>query len=325
MHTLRFIAKSLVPIILFILGITGCLLITDATSTPSVTHTAVQNFATATIAKTPPVISTITKTPLPTPTWTPHPALGKEQLADAFLKIFRANDECKLPCVWGIAPGKTSWQSVHEKLSPLGQIGGPFGRPPIERYDVEIFLPRELNPYDLSEQGISSAIGPDIWVENNVVVALAMFNSYWIKEGFDYSLSGFLNLLGEPQEIWLNVVLETSNDQPYYYMDLYYPNRGVLISFNGLIQMTNSEYHICPQDIFSWSNIPPATYTWIPNINVSYDDIRYEIFNNIVDWNKEDFLPIERWSPEFNSKRFFEIYKDNNATNCIRVVDTNGK
>jgi len=71
-----------------------------------------------------------TKKPTPTatllPAWvfTPVPTLGMEQARERLLELLSGQANCRLPCLWGITPGKSTLQDVRPVVEPLRILAG---------------------------------------------------------------------------------------------------------------------------------------------------------------------------------------------------------
>ena len=53
-----------------------------------------------------------------TPSPTSYPRLSREEAKPRIIEMLQTNAGCRLPCWWGITPGKTRWEEVHALLSP---------------------------------------------------------------------------------------------------------------------------------------------------------------------------------------------------------------
>ena len=80
-----------------------------------------------TLEPTPTLTSTLTSTPIPSPTATPFTAapvtpvptwLPQEQEA-YLLDLIETNKHCKLPCLFGIQPGISTWEAIRSLEAPL--------------------------------------------------------------------------------------------------------------------------------------------------------------------------------------------------------------
>lgn len=87
-------------------------------SSPTVTPTAFPT-QTSTITTTPTAKPSATTTPTPTQTRTPEiTPLPTEQVQAWIKEQMKTNPSCRLPCWWGITPGKTTWIEAQAFLAP---------------------------------------------------------------------------------------------------------------------------------------------------------------------------------------------------------------
>lgn len=68
---------------------------------------------------TPTLIPSRTSTITQIPSFTPLPTLSQNIAKQKIYKLVRDNGGCRLPCWWGINPGKTSWNEAHQFLSSI--------------------------------------------------------------------------------------------------------------------------------------------------------------------------------------------------------------
>jgi hypothetical protein len=225
--------------------------------------------------------------------------------------LYEGNGDCQLPCYWNIVPGETLWQDASAFLSLVGEIHGPGGTPKIPSYGV-VF----------SEKIEKPIIGfmPIFWVENGVVKAIGI-NSSWVSRNFDYSLAGLLQSFGVPEEIWIRPIAESSDDQPYYYLVLLYPSRGILINVLGNAERQDQHLVVCPQDIFSRSPFPPQLLLWNPKVQVTFDQFGKQLIDDDLGWVMNEYRPLQEVSTDkLTSMDFYEIYSVQNTKTCVSVL-----
>ena len=113
---MKWIRKS-VFLILIVTVIVAC-----DVSTPVSINTATSSSLTATLSST---TAMVVNTPSFTPTFTPTttftptpiptdlPTLSPEEAQATVLRLLSQSDACKLPCWWGVIPGKMKWEEVY--------------------------------------------------------------------------------------------------------------------------------------------------------------------------------------------------------------------
>jgi hypothetical protein len=191
---------------------------------------------------TPPAKKIPTPTPSATITATSIPTLSVDDARARLLELLATNGNCHLPCLWGITPGKSTFDDAREILTPLSSLSST------------IFLNSS------SSGGISSS-----YIENNIEIYSSMsfltypeseivnsisFHLFSLKrtgEGFEhvfdtslfrerasaYMLPHLLSELGIPASILIQTLagLPSRDGVEGFYLILLYPDQGVLIYY----------------------------------------------------------------------------------------------
>ncbi len=97
--------------ILFCISIAGC---TNTSNTSPVISVPTRTSISITETPIPP-----TQTITPTSTPTIIPTLSVDDARKRLLELLATNGDCRLPCLWGISPGKSSYQEARNILMPL--------------------------------------------------------------------------------------------------------------------------------------------------------------------------------------------------------------
>jgi hypothetical protein len=105
-------------LLLFMTMIAGCAQSTEKAATPDYPATSVSKMETI----TPTLAPIVTDTPTPTTTPTAIPTLSVEEAGKRLLDLLSNNGGCRLPCLWGITPGKSAPQDAQTLWSPLSGI-----------------------------------------------------------------------------------------------------------------------------------------------------------------------------------------------------------
>lgn len=252
---------------------------------PSVTPTS-------TITPTPTKIATPTRTP----TWTPIPTLHSEEAFQKILDLYANNGGCQLPCWWGITPGVTTWREAREILGPLGSVQGPFTKTGnIEKYDTSFVVPETIDTTGLG------FFETDFWVEDGIVKAIST-NSSWIGKKFDYSLPGILKTLGMPDEVWMEIITDTTYT-PHYDIKLFYSERGLQFGASDDAIIRGSKLLICPQK-FKRGKFPPGILLWSPSKEVTFKNLDQTVLGGVTNSDMEDFYRLEDFTDEFDPSSF---------------------
>lgn len=112
-------------LLLFVTMITGCTQTTESTIISSATAPVL--LVSASPTETMPPTLTPTATGIPTPAFTPTtvPTLPAEDARKRLLELLATNEDCRLPCLWGITPGKSNYHEARNILMPLSSIAIP--------------------------------------------------------------------------------------------------------------------------------------------------------------------------------------------------------
>jgi hypothetical protein len=94
--------------VLVLLALAGC-----TSMPPIVIPTATPTF---TLTPSP------TYTPIPSATPTLIPTLSVKDAQIKLLGLLATNGGCRLPCLWGITPGKSNYQEAQNVLKPLSGV-----------------------------------------------------------------------------------------------------------------------------------------------------------------------------------------------------------
>ncbi len=300
--------------LLFVIALNGCA--TSETPVPSLTDTSLPptdtpiptNTSSPTVMLSPShtPTSTITRTPWPTIpiTFTPLPTIPPDEALKIILAIYENNGGCELPCWWGITPGETSWQEVHERFSPLLRIGGPF----LQRGAHYSFLLDVPNNVDPSGYGFFSA---NLYFEGDIIQEIIV-RALLVTPYFDDSMSGLLAKFGKPAEIWLAVDLETVDFIPSYWLVLFYPQHGITVSMLSSAEKTDNAISLCPQRIYGFNSLRPGLILWPPQEPRSFKEFYY------LD-NPEDYFLLEEYPTDMDTQTYYETYLDPDTEACFEI------
>lgn len=272
------------------------------TSSPTLTKTA-------TASRTP----TVTASPTNTATWTPVPTLHPDEALEEVLKLYADNGGCELPCWWGITPGETTWEATHQLLAPLGIIAeGASSRNGVVIFSTEFIVPKRINP--------RGYLGSAIWVKDGVVIAISLGGNR-VMDGFDYSLAGLLEMFGQPEEIWLEIHPKSSDDKPYYYLQLFYPTLGIKIgSQRGFAQVREDVITLCPAEFSDYSKVSLGFLLWSSTETVDFKEIDKVLLDDLIPWHPDKYQLLEDLTTDIDNAAFYETYVNPNTNDCFDVA-----
>ena len=224
---------------------------------------------------------------------------------EQILWLYETNNNCQLPCWWGIVPGQTEWQVAEDFLNRFDKNIYRASSPPEGMYySVSIPLPLEIFIEEQTELSVLA--------QNNIIEIIDTRVSIGdTPPGYltQYELSVFLTTYGQPSEVWLSTHSSPfEHDELPFSVALLYRDQGIvaLYSDNGIKQ--GDMIHGCPQH-----NPATALSLWSPAQNITLEGVisGFAVFNR-------DFLPLEE-STEINAVTFYEVFKVPDNTTCLET------
>ena len=228
-------------------------------------------------------------------------------------KKFINNGNCDLPCYWGITPGVTSWEEASIIFSSIGIIYGPGGSKNVLSY----------GPFFKDMQEKFQEMLPDFRVRDGIVIAI-LTNSSWVSKNFDYTLSGLLVKFGIPEEIWVEAINTSLDNQPYYNLVLWYPSKGIYFELNGNASIDKEFLSICPQKMITREPYLPWLVLWNPNEKVNFKQFGPIFLEDETGWNRDWYEEFDKISVDhLTNEDFYDIYTDPDTDTCITVIPKN--
>jgi hypothetical protein len=247
-----------------------------------------------------------TNTPQPTmtipSTWTPLPTLEATAAVLYVEDLLQTNAGCKLPCWWGITPGKTTWLEANQFLESFSLLQGINGNPNDSAYASFII------PYPESMGSISHAYG----IKNGIVYEiLDLYNS---NITINYNLVDMLNNYGQPDDILISAYYEPRHSDYMDVVAIFYLQQGILVIYydngGGLV---GDKIQVCPQN---------ATYPylnlWAPSLNLSLEDA---ISRYLDTRNWPAYQDIQE-AAGMNVESFYLTFKEPNNESCLELSPT---
>lgn len=248
---------------------------------------------------TAPTFSPPTWTPRPTlsPTWTPRPTLSPDSVRALITGLLSNNGGCRLPCWWGITPGRTTWQEARsflETMSPeiIVLRDGAYG------------ITYENLPLSLSDSGVG---GATVHVDQGIVQT--------IRTAVYYPLEQVLQEYGKPNEIWVYADTQTINRYIPYTIALFYQDHGFLAVYEGTAEK-EKRVEICPRRI---DGIQSPWFLWNPALPVSFTEAGRTVLLFVDKPSEGPFRPLQDVS-ELDVDTFFNIYvSPENSDYCFET------
>ncbi len=254
-------------------------------------------------------ISTFTPTISETtePAYTHYATFAPDESRRIVVDLLKG-DYCALPCWWGFVPGFTKWQEVEQFLSPLAVSISP----PTEKYHYgSVVLPV---PEEIAEKGIIS----QRYIVKNGILQMIYTEIGNIQE---YSLSSILIELGMPSEIRINkLTFYTAGWWAVKWIDydLFYPEKGVLVTLNASAEIKEETIIGCPEGQSYASLI-----IWLPDDRTYFDILNNrDLFTGAHDNSPENFPNLDELT-NMTVSEFYETYINPKANDCFTTDKNN--
>jgi len=238
--------------------------------------------ARSTAGITTPKIIALTLTPIVTDTLTPAttlpaiPTLSAESAGERLLDLLSNNGGCRLPCLWGITPGKSTYQEAQILWSPLSGISSHIlALPPYFTLDEGAVRPAYVEGdlmlntearYQSNDQ-IVGHISFSAREQQKFVPStggqglLSIFDSTDFGKRIEYySLAHLLSEQGVPG----SVILMTSGPPIYatvggFEIVVSYPEQGIWVRYTTQVQLlSNGKMRGCPANAHIEMDLYPA-------------------------------------------------------------------
>lgn len=229
-------------------------------------------------------------------TITPRPTLTENEAKRLVRELLEDNAGCRLPCWWGITPGKTTWAEARHFLESFAVYVGETGI-------VRVPLP---SPY-----GDAAYMEQEYFINDGIVEYIHVYN---YNLASNYYLPKFLETYGEPSEIWIQAFSQAEIGQWNFTFDLFYIDKGILIEYGVATPIGDVEVNNKLRNCLKGAD-SPFIYLWAPEKQISFDEA------------KRKFLDT-RWLPEpkplldatgMDVKTFYETFKNPNTDACLET------
>lgn len=240
----------------FTVFVSSCVQSAEHAATPFPTEKALSLGSTATSLPsfTPlPIASAI-----PTSTPTMISALPVEEAQRILLDFLATNGDCRLPCLWGITIGKSSYQDVRAILMPLSSLSHSVF---LDSPELGGIIPRYIE----GELEIYAAIGfttnPSDEIVNHVTFNTEahrlvkkggyedIFDSNFFGETVQvYALPNILSEQGVPSSVMVATFGAplTRGGTGGFDILLLYPDQGILVNYTAQMQLVGANVRGCP-------------------------------------------------------------------------------
>ena len=238
-------------------------------------------------------------TPLPTNTLPPLPTLSPEEAMAEVQRLYETNNDCLLPCWWGIVPGQTDWITAKRFFESFSQITEPFAPPTEPLWGVYIYLPtKEISaPHHYRIYG-------DIIIEMEGYIQMTPL----------FDPTTILATYGPPSEVRV-----AGGDNLFFF----YPEQGFLLQYeltdaNGVTnenrEVINGVLHSC--------FVKPTTYlvVWSPADTFTFSE-RLEQTTHFNYYEDVPGLPLEE-ATGMTIDTFYQTFQNAEPPLCLDTPES---
>lgn len=299
--------------------VSSCMQSNASVATPSEATSTIISSMTPVLSVTP----APTDSPVPVPTATNVPTLPVEDAQARLLDLLANNGGCRLPCLWGIVPGKSSFQEARAILVPLSSLSHSVYLNPPGLGDI---MPRYIE----GELEIYTRVGFLTNPAHNIVYRVAfnaeahmLLKDGGYEESFDsrffgekigaYILSQVLTEQGIPSSVMISTSGGplTRGGQGGFDILLLYPHQGILVNYTTQLNFVGSNVRGCPVN----AHVEMELYPPGPS------DLFFESLQQ-TDWavKMKGYKPLEEVT-SMSVEKFYQTFREPTAE-CIETPAT---
>lgn len=292
---------TIVSILLFALLISGCGVSPSAAVTEETTATP-----------QPTATSTLTPTASPAATETPMPTLTSDERLLQVREWLVTNAGCKLPCWWGIEPGKVSWNEVSEFLSRIGAKSGV--------YEESGIIIHETAGFDFDQEHVFNRVS---FAETDALITAVIINGSGFNDSpnfknawASFSPEMIIAEYGVPTRVWVWSRSSVHEGSPGptmpYSIWFFYDHLGILVRYSGQVKY-ESIYTMCPA-FSKLGNLSDDMDIFLqaPEANTPLEDLP------TVKYNAKDAIPLAE-AADINPSEFYDLFTKPGVEPCFET------
>jgi hypothetical protein len=251
---------ALLILILIMIVVSGCARSNEDLAIPS---SATSAPATNTMMFTP--SPTITQTPVFTPTYVP--TLPVEQAKVRLLELLSNNANCRLPCILGITPGKSSYTEARDIFLPFSSIS------------ISMKVSDDTSPNSVwltYDEGNSRTFTQLSYLyPSNGIISRILFKAGEYKDTVEarspiydsqvfgerlrpYMLSGILSEFGKPALVVVHTSGKQITGSGGFEILLLYPDDGIFVRYTTQMETLGTNARGCPANAQVELNLYPS-------------------------------------------------------------------
>ncbi|MCB9422831.1 MAG: hypothetical protein H6667_23735 [Ardenticatenaceae bacterium] len=242
--------------------------------------------------------ATIASVPSPIPTLS---LVEKEAIAS---ELYRTNENCKLPCFWGIIPGETKWETVEPLLNAVATVLLTNADSELDTaYTVSVDLPVSQ---ELSRREV---IAQHYLIENGIVT---LIESASLRPSSKiHSVSEILNTYGRPAEVKIDTYGYSHGEINLFHAALFYPEKGILVAYGSSADFIDDYVQGCIQ------NSTGAVVVWAPEKELSFAEALNGT-RGLGTFGEQYYKPLQE-ATDMDIETFYQTYLDPDTDTCIET------
>jgi hypothetical protein len=150
----------------------------------------------------------------------PTPTMTTDESKKLVRDLLENNAGCRLPCWWGITPGKTRWSEARQILKKVSLFMSQPESAESFYVDLHVQLPY---PYTFAKYMEHS-----YHVEKGIVDCIDVYN---FDVAPNYSLPNLLKSYGQPNEVWIRTFPKAERGMQHFLIDVLYGELGILAEY----------------------------------------------------------------------------------------------
>lgn len=238
---------------------------------------------------------------LPNPA-TSLPVLQVDEAKKLVRELLENNAGCRLPCWWGITPGKTKWSEARQILEKTAMFIAEQNSNDVSYIDVQALLPY---PYDFAKY-----MEHTYAVKDGIVDYIRVYN---FNLAPNYFLPHFLESYGQPDEIWIRTFPKEEMGIQHFIIDLFYQELGILGEYSSGDPMNEVDGKI--QNCLIPEMDTPFFHLWSPETqNLSFQEAKKFIDTTNLPEPKTLFE-----ATGMDVETFFQTFKNPETKTCIET------
>ena len=238
------------------------------------------------------------------PMSSPSSTLSLREKEDINSGYYEANENCDLPCWWGIIPGETDWLTMQQLLNPITSeihILAKESEADLNFVVVAYFpVPKILSEIKLLEQSYRIDNGKITIIQPEIPRNMSQT-----------IISEVLRIYGQPSEVWLDTYGYSLGEVNPFRLVLFYPDKGILVRYFDDADFQNEQVVGC------FSGHTGAIVLWDPELNLTFA----EALNGtraLGTYGEQYYKPLED-ATEMSVETLYQTYLDPDTGTCIET------